>query len=88
MITELLIKLGIFFLGITNTLLPNWSIPSEYINAFSTFGVTLKSWNGVIPINAIINVFIIILSYKLLSYSIKVIIGFLSLIRGGGGQGL
>ena len=84
MIVELLIDLFSIFTGVISKLLPNWSIPDTFINAFSYLGVYSLKFNAVLPIKAIITVLFIMISFELIIIGIRIITGLLSLLRGGG----
>lgn len=84
MIVEILIKFCQLLLFIFDRLLPNWSLPDEYISAFSSFSVGILKWDGIIPLQAILYVIIAILTFEGLMLMYKAITGLVSLIRGGG----
>lgn len=84
MIMDILLFILNIFLKLGAILLPSWGIPETYFSAFDTIEVGLKYINGIIPIDVIFNCILFLFSFVVIKLLVKLAIGILSIIRGGG----
>ena len=84
-----MITTGIIYLIYALTLvfdliLPSWALPDTMMTAVTTGFQIVWFFNEVLPISACIQVFMLIIGFEFSLLLVRLVFGFISLVRGGG----
>jgi len=84
MFLDLIIQLIAMLLRIVDFLLTPFQIPSDMLFSVSYVLQLVLGWNYIVPVFAVINVFVFLIEFELAFLIVRFMLGFISLIRGGG----
>lgn len=84
MIIGIFIKIISVFLALVSAILPTWQLPSEVIAPFSLIAGYLTILNAYFPIGVLLQCILIALAFEACVLTIRLVLGILSTIRGGG----
>lgn len=84
MLTDIWYQIIAYLLGLFAKWSPNWAIPDFVISSLDTVRDLILSFDGIFPVVEILQSMTIIFVFEITLYSVKIISGALSLIRGSG----
>jgi len=84
MIITLFLNISSYFFGFIAFLLPDWILPHYVTETWNGSISFLALVNGFFPVNAVMQVFILILMFEFFIIISRLIMGLVSLVRGGG----
>lgn len=84
MLTTLIISIVSVLLTVFSLILPSWALPSYIVNSFTSGIQYIYFLNEFLPLNAIIKSLLIIFSFEVIILSARLVVGLISIVRGGG----
>jgi len=84
MIITLFLTISSYFFSFIAFLLPDWILPHYLTEVWENSISFLALANGYFPIEAIVKIFILILMFEFFILVSRLIMGLISLVRGGG----
>lgn len=84
MITGMIIKIVILLFSVIGAIIPAWKLPNYIIDPVNEVAGFFNLLNGYLPMTAFLKVLILIIGFEITIMTAKVVLGILSLIRGGG----
>ena len=84
MIVEVLMAVGGTFLQLLGFVLPTWSIPNEWISAYSTFISKVNSLNWIFPFDDLLILISVLLGIEIVYWIIKFSVSLINWLRGSG----
>lgn len=84
MIFAFILTITSYLMIIYYTLMPSWRLPSEFLYPLENFTQFIALLNGFIPIQEMFSIIIIVIIFESSLFLTKFLLGFLSILRGGG----
>jgi len=84
MITTLIIYIVGLLIDVLSFILPTWALPVWLVNGWATAMQAILFYNNFFPLNEIIKCCIIILAFEIVILTARLVVGVISIVRGGG----